>query len=263
MSLSFRWLGVAGVELRAGDQVLAIDPFFTRPSLAGLVRPVKPDARYVSEKLPRCDAVLVTHAHWDHILDVPEVVRQTHAKVYGSANTCQLLHLHGLPGRSIDEVHVGDKLSLGEFTVDVIAGQHSSIPLARVFNGRLKPGLHPPLRLQDYRMDTCLGYCLTVQGSRVLVCAARPQPAEVLFIVAQEAPCYYMQLFKGVKPETVIPIHWDNFLRPLSKPLRRFKRPGRRTLEQLVMLVHQVLPETNVIIPEIFREYPLGIQGKV
>ena len=106
-------------------------------------------------------------------------------------------------------------------------------------------------------MDTCLGYCLTLQGLRVLVCAFRPQPAEVLFTVAQESTRYYLQLFEGVQPEAIIPIHWDNFLRPLSKPLRRFRRPGRLTLEQLAMLAHQVLPETNVIIPEIFKEYPL------
>ena len=31
MSLKFRWLGVAGIELKAGEQVLVIDPFITRP----------------------------------------------------------------------------------------------------------------------------------------------------------------------------------------------------------------------------------------
>jgi L-ascorbate metabolism protein UlaG (beta-lactamase superfamily) len=32
MSLTFRWLGVAGIELKTGEQILAIDPFLTRPS---------------------------------------------------------------------------------------------------------------------------------------------------------------------------------------------------------------------------------------
>ena len=257
MSLSFRWLGAAGVELRADGQVLALDPFFTRPSLIGLIRPVRPDAGLVAEKLPRCDAVLVTHAHWDHVMDVPEVVRQTHARAYGSVNTCQLLRLEGLPEQSFSEVSPGDKLSLGAFRVEVLAGRHSRIPLGRVFNGCLKPHLQPPLRLQDYRMDTCLGYCITAQGRRVLVCADQPQPAEVLLIVAQEPRQYYVRLFEAARPQTIIPIHWDNFLRPLSRPVRRFTRPGRLELGQLCRLARRLLPEAKVIIPEIFKEYSL------
>jgi len=258
VSLTFRWLGVAGVELKAGGQVLALDPFFTRPSLAGFIHPVIPNSQLVAEKLPQCKVVLVTHSHWDHLMDVPDVIRHTGAMAFGSANTCQLLRLLGVPGPQVQEIHVGEKLAEGAFKVQVIEGQHSHIPFERVFNGALRPGLRPPLRLLDYRMDTCLGYCIKVMGVRVLVCAAQPQPAEVLFTVAQESRRYYLQLFKGVQPHTVVPIHWDNFMRPLSRPLRRFSRPGGMQLWQLTRLARTTLPRVNVIIPELFREYTLG-----
>ena len=258
MSLTFRWLGVAGVELKAGGQVLALDPFFTRPPITGFIKPVIPNAELVAEKLPHCNMVLVTHSHWDHLMDVPEVLHHTGAVAYGSANTCQLLRLLGATESQMKVVHVGETLSLGAFSVDVIEGQHSHIPFERVFNGALRSGLRPPLRLQDYRMDTCLGYCITVMGVRVLVCAAQPQLAEVLFTVAQESRKYYLQLFKGVQPHTVVPIHWDDFMRPLSRPLRRFARPGRMQLWQLARMVQATLPQANVLIPEIFREYTLG-----
>ena len=187
MSLTFRWLGVAGVELKAGEQVIAIDPFFTRPSLQGFLKPVIPDEQLIYEKLPLCHFVLVTHSHWDHLMDVPGVLQRTGAVAHGSANTCQLLHLLGVPDIQVKEIQVGDKLSLGAFEVQVIEGQHSWIPFSRWLNGRLPPGLQPPLRLQDYRMDVCLGYKIQVSGMRVLLCAAKSQPAEVLFIVAQES----------------------------------------------------------------------------
>ena len=257
MSLTFRWLGVAGIELRAGDQVLALDPFFTRPSLWGMLKPVIPDPALAAEKLPRCDHVLVTHAHWDHLMDVPNVLRHTGAVAYGSANTCQLLRLLGVPKSQVNEVRAGSRLSLGAFKVEVIEGQHSSIPFDRLFNGTLRPGLRPPLRLQDYRMDVCLGYRIVVAGMRVLVCAAQPLNADLLFTVAQERKEYYLRLLKGVLPHTFVPIHWDYFMRPLSKPLRRFTRPGRMNLWQLTALVRATLPGVNVIIPEIFREYTL------
>lgn len=258
MSLTFRWLGVAGVQLKAGGQVLALDPFFTRPSLLSLLRPLISNSALVVEMLPECQFVLITHSHYDHLLDVPEVLRHTGAVAYGSSNTCLLLRMLGAPASQLHEIHVGDKLSVGEFMVEVIAGQHSSIPFGSIFNGRLRPGLHPPLRVQDYRMDVCLGYRISVLGSRVLVCAAEPHPAEVLFAVAQEPRKYYLRLFQNVRPHTFVPIHWDNFTRPLSKPLRKFARPGRMQLGQLTELAHQTLPRTNVIIPEIFKEYCVG-----
>jgi len=257
VSLTFCWLGVAGVKLKAGGQVLALDPFFTRPSLVKMLHPIDPDPSLAAEKLPECDEILITHSHYDHLLDVPAVLHHTGAIAYGSPNTCQLLRMHGVPEAQVNEVRVGDKLSLGAFKVEVIHGQHSPIPFGWIFNGRLQPNLTPPLRVQDYRMDICLGYCITVMGKRVLICAAEPQPAEVLFAVSQESRKYYLQLFRGVQPRIFVPIHWDTFIRPLSKPLRRFIRPGRLPLWRLAMLARQTLPWVNVIIPEIFREYTL------
>jgi L-ascorbate metabolism protein UlaG (beta-lactamase superfamily) len=259
MSPSFRWLGVAGIELRAGEQVLAIDPFLTRPSLTGVIKPVLPNTKLVKEKIPYCDGILVTHSHWDHLMDVSTVLQHTGAVAYGSSNTCQLLHLLGVPGTQVKEIHVGDTLALGTYKVEVIHGQHSWIPLSRWFNGRLRTGLQPPLRLQDYRMDIPLGYCIEVGGLRMLVCAAQPQPAEILFTVAQESKAYYRNLFSKVQPLVVVPIHWDNFFRPLSKPLHQFTRPGRMQLRQLADLVGKLLPDASVIIPDLFREYTFNL----
>jgi L-ascorbate metabolism protein UlaG (beta-lactamase superfamily) len=257
MKLSFRWLGVAGIELKADEQVLAIDPFLTRPSLTGLIKPVHPNMELVTKKIPHCNGVLVTHSHWDHLMDVPAVLQHTGAVAYGSANTCQLLRLLGVPGSQVEEIHVGDILSLGTYEVEVIQGQHSWIPFNRWFNGKIKTGLQPPLRLQDYRMDISLGFCIGVEGMRLLVCAAQPQPAEVLFMVAQESRTYYRNLISKIKPHVVVPVHWDNFIRPLSKPLHQFTRPGRMQLGQLANLVRDLIPDATVIIPEIFREYTL------
>ena len=165
-------------------------------------------------------------------MDVPTVLQHTGAVAYGSSNTCQLLRLLGVPEMQVKEIQVGDTLSLGAYEVDVIAGQHSWIPFSRVLMARLRPGLQPPLRLQDYRMDVCLGYCIQVRGMQVLVCAAKPQPAEILFIVAQESRHYYQSLFQDVHPHTLVPIHWDNFLRPLSKPIAKIHTTRQDELTQ-------------------------------
>ena len=257
MSLHFRWLGAAGVELKAGGQVLAIDPFFTRPTLVQMLKPLKTDQSLVHDRLPTCNSVLVTHSHYDHLLDVPEVLRHTRAVAYGSTNTCQLLRIFEVPGEQLQEVGVGAQLKLGAFHVEVINGHHSHIPFAGLIDGSLPPGLHPPLRVTDYRMDICLGYWITVMGVQLLICAEEARPADILFAVAQEPKKYYIDMLNGVRPDKFIPIHWDNFTRPLNKPVKRFTRPGRLPLWQVAHLARQVSPRLDVIIPEMFREYTL------
>ncbi len=262
MSLTFRWLGVAGVVIELDGQALAIDPFVTRPSLTQMLQPLIPNPHLVASRVPECHFVLVTHSHYDHLLDVPEILSRTGAAAYGSTNTCQLLRILGIPASQLHEISAGDKLSLGGFEVEVIRGQHSPIPLSRLFNGKLRQGLRPPLYVWDYRMDECLGYRIMTDAPSWLVCAAEPQPADILFAVAQEPEQYYLQLFQGFKPRTFIPIHWDNFTRSLDKPLRKFTRPGRMSLQQLVRLAQHVLPTVNVIIPEISQEYHMEGAGR-
>src|SRR5512133_8562 len=95
----FRWFGVAGFELRTGDQVLLVDPFFTRPPARYLFggRP-RSNPALVSAHVERANTLLITHAHWDHLMDAPEVIRQTGAAAYGSSNTGGLLRASGVPG---------------------------------------------------------------------------------------------------------------------------------------------------------------------
>ena len=78
--LSFRWLGVQGLELSCAGQTLAIDPFFTRPPLSSLLlRRVQPNLALAARLLARCDYVLVSHPHYDHILDVPDLLKRSGA----------------------------------------------------------------------------------------------------------------------------------------------------------------------------------------
>src|SRR5258706_2102773 len=96
-TVGMRWLGVAGIELSVDGRTLLIDPFVSRPPARRLwAGRVAPDGALVAEKVPQGDVVLVTHAHWDHIMDVPEVARRTGAAVYGSPNARALLQ--ALPG---------------------------------------------------------------------------------------------------------------------------------------------------------------------
>lgn len=91
-TMQLRWLGTAGFELRSGGgTVLLIDPYLSRPPSA---RPQSPPGL---TDIPRADAILITHGHFDHAFDVPALANQLNAPVYASASVCQTLTRRGAP----------------------------------------------------------------------------------------------------------------------------------------------------------------------
>jgi hypothetical protein len=265
--MQFRWLGVGGIELRAGDQVILIDPYVTRfPLWRMAVGRVRPNRERIAAKIPRCDFVLVTHPHVDHLLDVPDVVRDMGAVALGSANTCRLLTVLGVPAAQVREIDVGDRLTLGNFRVDVLPAGHVTFWGWRPFSGPLPSDLRPPLRARDYRMDRCLGFLVDVGGHRLLHCPGVAVPAEVLTVKPLGTRARYESLLRGVRPRVIVPVHWDDFGRPLSKPVRPILAPSGQTvpplkridLAQFERMVEQIAPGTLVLIPEMFRAYELG-----
>jgi L-ascorbate metabolism protein UlaG (beta-lactamase superfamily) len=267
-SLEFRWLGVAGAEYLCGGQSLLVDPFLSRVSAWRLLAgPLHSDAALIAEKLPRADAVLVSHAHYDHLLDVPEVVRHTGARAFGSAHTCRLLAVQGIAAETIA---AGDRLDLGAFAVEVLPARHLTI-LGRVpYAGALPAHLEPPLAARDYRMDVAFGFLISAGGSRVLDWrSADPGPApaaDVLLVTPHERPAYYAALLTAVRPRLVLPNHWDDYFRPLSKSLRAsFAPPAwawpplrRMDLARFKRIVGNIAPQARVLVPEIFAWYEVG-----
>ncbi|HMA35999.1 MAG TPA: MBL fold metallo-hydrolase [Chloroflexia bacterium] len=252
--VTFRWFGVAGVAITANGQTLALDPFFSRPPYSRFLlgRPV-PSRRLAEHLLPACDYVLVSHSHWDHVMDVPAVARHTGAIAFGSPNTCGLLRLHGVPAAQIRLIQAGEHLRLGSFGVEVLRASHGFVPFLGGV-GPLASDLRPPLRLRDYRRDVCFGFRVEVAGYRLLLLPGRALPADVLFMLpVMRGPAYYGPFLRRVQPAVVVPVHWDNLFLPLTQPLREYGR-GTARLKQYV---EHYVPGARFLKPELFRPYSL------
>jgi len=302
--LEFRWLGVAGFELSAPGMTLLVDPFLTRPPFYKLLfGRTRPDAALLRQHLPRADAILVSHAHYDHLLDVAEIASYTGARVYGSANTSRLVEVCGVDPGQVVRVRAGEALALtrdpspckggadphlrpfsvqgrgestslpparGEmeggtrestFHITFLSGEHTPVPVFRP--GRLPARLRYPLRLRDFVMDEDFSFLIQVGETRVLAWHHwRPGPApqaEVLVIGADIRLPDLSELLDQVGPRLLIPTHWDNFLRRLSKPLKPFFRPpcpGHPLPERydpwaVKRWVEQVRPGVRVWVPEL------------
>ncbi len=96
-AIEFTYLGAGGWLIRHGDAALLTAPFFSNPGLVevGVARLV-PDTAAIDRFLPPVDdvpAILVGHAHYDHLMDVPYLARNRarDARIYGSRTMVNLL----------------------------------------------------------------------------------------------------------------------------------------------------------------------------
>lgn len=263
----FRWLGNAGFECRLGATILLIDPFLTRPSPSRIYfGRVTPDRRAIDKHIQTCDHILVSHAHFDHFMDVPDIAKNNLGIVHGSTNTCELAQRLGVPEHQNHFINACDEFDIGDIKVKVITAAHPWIP--GYTRGRLDEKLIPPLRLRDYRMDTCLSFLITFQGRRILVWSStrteKAEPADMLICRAVSSQRWYEQIIESVQPRLVIPSHWDDMFRPLSEPQQPFFSPPRLALptirridmRKFELKIKKVNPECKVLVPERFREYP-------
>lgn len=265
--IKLTYLGVAGWRFRAGDSSLLIDPYFTRLSmLQVLFGHAVPDAQAIAKYTPAAQWILVSHAHYDHLMDVPEAARLAGAQVMASSQSVHLMDILGIDEPHRTCIYPGDMLQCGEFRVEVYESQHRKILGGIPYVGPLAEGLAPPLRARDYRMDRQLSFRITTRDLRVLVASgieAEPQvKADVLIVGADAARRQLRTLLDATRPRLVLPNHWDDVFRPLSQPLRPMRVPPssyiptlrRISLEAFARRVCDLSPKTAVFIPRISWE---------
>lgn len=242
--LRVRWLGTAGYELRCDGHVLLIDPYLTRVGLGRFVtgRPLVPDLARIDREIPRADAIVVGHSHFDHVMDVPAIARRTGATVWGSRSTARLMAGAGLPESQVVTCEGGEVFEVGPFRVTMVPSEHSRFALGgRVpYAGDIPPCCDLPMRGRDYRCGDVFGIAVEVadrtlyhMGSANLIDdAIRHRDVDVFLmgISGRQATKRYVERsLRRLRPRMVVPTHYDNFFRPAESgmqllPMTRFGR---------------------------------------
>jgi len=263
--LIFKWLGVAGVELEFNRQRLMIDPYVSRFPMHRILSRLEPDYDLIAQKLNHPDAILVTHSHWDHLFDVAVLARASGCMVYGSANTCQLLSIQGVKDSLIIQVTAGDRFTIAFFKIEALPSSHLKTPLDPWLNAPLSHDLRPPLRPIDFHKDTVMAYRITVEGHTLLHGWAETT-AEIFMMAPYltNHTAFFNCLTRG-NHQVFIPIHWDDFMRPLSQPIRPMFEPlgpefpwlHRVNLASLAQKIKARLPGLQVFVPELLTPYPI------
>jgi L-ascorbate metabolism protein UlaG (beta-lactamase superfamily) len=251
-----QWLGVSSWILAGGDDVVVIDPFFSRPSLPAialsmalprLAPPIVHDAARIRGVLPdlpaRTRLVLITHAHYDHLLDVPYYVARAGARVrYGGSATALNL-LRAFPGAPDEtwEAKDGASTRAGNVRVTAFATDHAPQLLGLcLMSGEVT---HPPARPPrtageylggqnfSYLVDFLEGDAVTgrvfVNGSasshaggeslrahREIVEQRRVDVAILCVPGWNHVDDYPDSVLEALRPDVVVTSHFDNFFRP-------------------------------------------------
>ncbi len=127
-------LGEIGKNMMAveyGDDILVIDCglMFPEDEMLG-VDLVIPDIRYLLERQESVKGIIITHGHEDHTGALPYVLPRLNAPVYSSRLTHGLISVklkehRQLTGARLNIVQPGDRISLGELSVEFFHVCHS------------------------------------------------------------------------------------------------------------------------------------------
>ena len=210
-----------------------------RPGLPRmLLRRIGPDHRLIADCLARVglgtlSAVLCAHSHYDHALDSPVIAERYGAVLVGSESTATIGRGYGLPDDRIRVVSDGETLRFGAFDVTMVHSVHSP---GDAFPGEVTAAFSPPARASAWRTGTAYSIFFDHPAGSVLVHASAnylpgklaDRRADVVYLgiggLGKQTPQFRIDYWNEVVLATgarrVIPVHWDDFWRPLRSPLR-------------------------------------------
>ena len=231
------YLGVNGFQFETGGHVLLVDPYFTRIGLwsAALNQPIESNPDRVNEGLrhvrPRADALLVTHAHFDHLLDAPEIMRRTYARLVAGPTEIRLVESFGISPNRCQIVKQRTVRKIGPWTIRAFAAQHDRL-FGKVPFDRCPPAPREreklPVKASDWCVGEPLAFVIEAAGKRIYIDSggvpgAPPDPRikdvdlAILGVALPDSRERFGEAVRQLRPRYILPSHQDDMFRPIDR----------------------------------------------
>lgn len=288
VQVTLKYLGTAGWEISDGATIILIDPYLSRingppPPEGGTGHTVAedtrrayrwtdlatPDETAIDAHIQKADFILVTHTHYDHVLDVPYIALKTHAAVIGTESTENVVRAFGVPEEQLLTVRGGEDYQFRGFSIKVIPSIHSPLDHKRYFSSAVAPrGMKAPLTLEQMHPEGgTLAYLIRFPGHQILAFGgmnyiereiAGLEPDVVLVGAGgsrREIYDYSGRLMRALGyPALVLPTHWDNFLLSFEAS----QQAAVDALQSFLAEIAAASPKTKVIVPKYFEPIALA-----
>jgi len=248
------YFGTTTLMFDNGKNQLMFDCHTTRPSIKTYISgnidcDTSVADRVIKDfKITRLSGIFISHSHHDHVLDAPYFAVKCNSDIYGTHST-----LNYARGNGVEESHLhsyGDTMDyrIGDFHIKVFPSLHSA---PRWFNNDLGQVIDEPFTLparkKSFKEGGSFDFLITHKDRKYMI---RPSynfikgqldnmNADVLFLgiggMSKDTDERHEEFFKEtidkVKPEIVIPVHWDNFFSPLYGDVKgmpsKFEKTGK------------------------------------
>ena len=241
-SLNIKYYGTSTLLFDDGETQIMSDGYFSRPSFAELAfKTFAPNTKLLAdvaktEKLERLAAIFPVHSHHDHAMDSAPLAEITGATVLGSQSTAYIAQGWGLPEQQITVAENKKPYQYGDFRISLIPSKHVAMPkflAQRIGMGeQLTQPLKQPARISDYKEG--VSYSVHIQhpsGNYLIQGSANYVPgaldglnADTVFLgvaglsnkTDSHIENYLKETVLAVQAKTVVPIHWESFMKPAS-----------------------------------------------
>jgi L-ascorbate metabolism protein UlaG (beta-lactamase superfamily) len=220
---------------------LVFDPNYTNPFGPALAAPAA---------LADANLCLVTHGHFDHIQDVPQLMQATSMSLVASPEVCRFLRdTHGLPAARVLAIDIDETLDWRGLTITTFEWDHRIVDTRAMFATRpeardMMAGLYFSnpydarrmgftVTLEDGRRLTnyCEGFNDQTRFDRVRRVAERDRPDVVVAGAQLDYPRQVAEATAILRPHRLVLFHphteYFDFIGLPSRPPAEFMRAVR------------------------------------
>lgn len=229
--MKITWLGTATILLETKRGKLLFDPYLRK------LNPRVPQFPY--DKISDVDAIFITHPHFDHFADIPDILPRVSCDVYTNARGLAIAEKRKFNLSRIKCVETGDVLTFGDITVKVLQAKHVKndraiiiSTLKRILKGNIRSGLKVQAINKHFRIDLdndVFAYHLITEGKSILLFGTAnidlkteyPECDVLVYPYAGRSDIlpYSLNIVERIAPKTVICDHFDDAFPPITTPV--------------------------------------------
>tara|TARA_R110002072_G_scaffold64203_8_gene159958 strand:+ start:52945 stop:53838 length:894 start_codon:yes stop_codon:yes gene_type:complete len=231
------WFGTTNILISDNDTTIAFDPFFTRPSiwdivfLKGLNSDPELIKKYVhKKKLNKIKGIFTSHTHYDHVLDLNSLQQLTKAKVFGSSSTKFILN-SSLKRDKFQQIKAGDIISIGDFKITIMPSSHPPHLLGvTLLDGNIEEPISKGSNVLQYKKGTSFSFYIEHPSGKLLFHPSATKSLKADFGHIKNIDTLILgianrvstedqinSIISKVTPKTIIPVHHDDFFKPLDQ----------------------------------------------